>query len=247
MMDERRVKKLTEQLSYNRQMYREEVECFYCNVCRRGITDEFYLRAGPKIYHEACLQCSVCQQHLDEQSTCFFKGTRIVCRQDYYRYFVHKCPKCDRLISPNDWIRRACDYVYHLTCFACYTCERQLSTGEEYSLDNGHILCKTHVIDGNDDKNDDQKQNRTKRIRTAFSEEQLQVLQASFEIDQNPDGQELEHISQIIEHSSSTEEDPHREHDRLVVVVIVQFQTTVKRTDIDMHQVALLRRKDRLQ
>ena len=127
---------------------------------------------------------------------------------------MHKCPKCNRVISPNDWIRRACDYVYHLTCFACYTCERQLSTGEEYSLDNGHILCKTHVIDGNDDKNDgkiegnvyfifsmvcvDQKQNRTKRIRTAFSEEQLQVLQASFEIDQKPDGQELEHISQII-------------------------------------------------
>jgi hypothetical protein len=35
-------------------------------------------------------------------------------------------------------------------------------------------------------------------MRTAFNEEQLQILQANFEIDQNPDGQELEHMSQRI-------------------------------------------------
>ncbi|UJR08229.1 hypothetical protein I4U23_012502 [Adineta vaga] len=191
-------KNLTPLFSSNKQIYNDEIEYLYCSICQEGITDEFYLRAGSRIYHETCLQCIICQKHLTDESTCFLKGNHIFCRQDYHKYSIHKCPKCNRLVSPNDWIRRACDYVYHLTCFACYTCERQLSTGEEFSLENGHILCKTHVIDSNDDRYDDQKQNRTKRIRTAFNEEQLQVLQTSFEIDQNPDGQELEHISQMI-------------------------------------------------
>jgi LIM homeobox protein 6/8 len=34
-------------------------------------------------------------------------------------------------------------------------------------------------------------------VRTTFTEEQLQVLQANFEVDSNPDGQDLERIAQI--------------------------------------------------
>lgn len=37
--------------------------------------------------------------------------------------------------------------------------------------------------------------NKSKRIRTTFTEEQLQVLQANFSIDSNPDGQDLERIA----------------------------------------------------
>lgn len=72
----------------------------------------------------------------------------------YKRYFVNKCSNCGRLVQPNDWIRRACNNVYHLTCFSCSVCERQLSTGEEYSLESDHILCRMHFIDGNEDKDD---------------------------------------------------------------------------------------------
>ena len=38
---------------------------------------------------------------------------------------------------------------------------------------------------------------KNKRVRTTFTEEQLQVLQANFEVDSNPDGQDLERIAQI--------------------------------------------------
>jgi hypothetical protein len=38
---------------------------------------------------------------------------------------------------------------------------------------------------------------KNKRVRTTFSEEQLQILQANFEVDSNPDGQDLERIAQI--------------------------------------------------
>jgi LIM homeobox protein 6/8 len=39
--------------------------------------------------------------------------------------------------------------------------------------------------------------NKSKRIRTTFTEEQLQVLQANFQIDSNPDGQDLERIANM--------------------------------------------------
>ena len=46
-----------------------------------------------------------------------------------------------------------------------------------------------HLIENSKSKN--------KRVRTTFTEEQLQVLQANFEVDSNPDGQDLERIAQI--------------------------------------------------
>ena len=50
----------------------------------------------------------------------------------------------------------------------------------------------------------DGKQGKAKRVRTTFTEEQLQILQANFEVDSNPDGQDLERIAQItgMEHRS---------------------------------------------
>ena len=38
---------------------------------------------------------------------------------------------------------------------------------------------------------------RSKRVRTSFTDEQLQILQANFEIDPNPDAAELERVSQL--------------------------------------------------
>ncbi|CAF2491971.1 unnamed protein product [Rotaria sp. Silwood2] len=171
-----------------------------CTVCKIAITDQYYLRVGSKIYHESCLQCAICQIALDKQQTCFLKGLQVLCRQDYYKHFGNKCSKCGRHIQPSDWVRRAREHVYHLACFACNTCKRQLSTGEEFALQSSHVLCKTHFIDPNETnegKDGDTKQGKAKRVRTTFTEEQLQILQANFEVDSNPDGQDLERIAQI--------------------------------------------------
>ncbi len=79
------------------------------------------------------------------------------------RSFGTKCAKCTRWISATDWVRRARDssslmeQVYHLACFACDACKRQLSTGEEFALIDSKVLCKTHyqeTIEGPTDDSD---------------------------------------------------------------------------------------------
>lgn len=64
-----------------------------------------------------------------------------------FRHYGTKCGGCNDGISPNELVRKAKDQVYHLKCFVCITCEKQLSTGEElYILPDHKFLCKTDYL-----------------------------------------------------------------------------------------------------
>ncbi|KPM08615.1 Arrowhead-like protein 2, partial [Sarcoptes scabiei] len=195
--------------------------------------------------------------------SCYIRNGQIFCKDDYAQLI--KCSKCDRTIASNDWVRRAGMLVYHLACFACDLCQRQLSTGEKFTIEKSSIslakdrkistisseivtnkndedhhsyrlICKLHFgidqvtnsilnensdlasstkLDRIDDSNQslDQSINftqnnltrsgsslsnsKTKRVRTTFTEDQLSVLQANFQLDSNPDGQDLERIATL--------------------------------------------------
>lgn len=60
-----------------------------------------------------------------------------------YRRFGTKCSGCDLGIPPTQVVRRAQDNVYHLQCFSCVMCARQLNTGDEfYLMEDRKLVCK---------------------------------------------------------------------------------------------------------
>ena len=68
----------------------------------------------------------------------------------FSRNFGAKCSKCSRGIAASDWVRRARELVFHLACFACDQCGRQLSTGEQFALLDDRVLCKSHYMESVD-------------------------------------------------------------------------------------------------
>ncbi|KAK8380550.1 hypothetical protein O3P69_016860 [Scylla paramamosain] len=162
-----------------------------CQGCRDVIADRFLLRVNSRSWHQTCLRCCVCQLALDRQPSCFIREHNVYCKTDYTRNFGARCAKCCRSIGAADWVRRARDHVYHLACFACDACKRQLSTGEDTTWSPSRVGASSN------DESDGSGKTKSKRVRTTFTDEQLQVLQANFQIDSNPDGQDLERIAQI--------------------------------------------------
>ena len=61
----------------------------------------------------------------------------------FYRRFATKCAGCEQGVAPSQIIRRAQQNVYHLECFQCLLCGRQLDTGDEfYLMEDRKLVCK---------------------------------------------------------------------------------------------------------
>ncbi|XP_038638263.1 LIM/homeobox protein LMX-1.2 isoform X1 [Scyliorhinus canicula] len=112
-----------------------------CDGCQRPIEDRFLMRVNEASWHEHCLQCTVCQQPLTR--SCYFRDRKLYCKHDYDQLFATKCNGCMEKIAPTEFVMRALECVYHLSCFCCCVCERQLRKGDEYVLKEGQLLCKS--------------------------------------------------------------------------------------------------------
>ncbi|KAH9403070.1 LIM/homeobox protein Lhx8, partial [Tyrophagus putrescentiae] len=254
-----------------------------CFGCRETLATSRIIVSvsGHHNYHTSCLCCCECGQSLCQFPTCYIRHGRMYCKEDYAK--LVKCSKCSRPIAADDWVRRAGELVYHLACFSCDLCQRQLSTGENFTVvrqdpAEWRLLCKLHFsVKSDKDETKNQVENgssdvelaspgalsqsaatmlisdsnggantnnsnannanngtpsgaltptgqrttgggggggssgssssnsalsassssKTKRVRTTFTEEQLSVLQANFQLDSNPDGQDLERIATL--------------------------------------------------
>ncbi|XP_077995693.1 LIM/homeobox protein Lhx5-like [Glandiceps talaboti] len=112
-----------------------------CAGCERPILDRFLLNVLDRAWHVNCVQCCECKCKLADK--CFSRDGRLYCRTDFVRRYGTKCAGCSQGISPNDLVRRARNKVFHLKCFTCMVCRKQLSTGEElYVVDENQFICK---------------------------------------------------------------------------------------------------------
>ncbi|XP_043965445.1 insulin gene enhancer protein isl-1 isoform X2 [Gambusia affinis] len=53
-----------------------------------------------------------------------------------------KCAKCNIGFSKNDFVMRARSKVYHIECFRCVACSRQLIPGDEFALREDGLFCR---------------------------------------------------------------------------------------------------------
>ncbi|VDI71031.1 insulin gene enhancer protein ISL-1 [Mytilus galloprovincialis] len=114
-----------------------------CVGCGSQIHDQFILKVAPDLeWHASCLKCVDCSQYLDETCTCFVRDGKTYCRKDYARLFGAKCSKCNKACSRNDFVMRAKDNLYHIDCFHCVACRRQLIPGDEFALKDNELFCK---------------------------------------------------------------------------------------------------------
>lgn len=58
------------------------------------------------------------------------------------RLFGTKCAKCSRSVTKNDFVMRAKNQIYHIDCFRCIACSRQLVPGDEFALREDGLFCK---------------------------------------------------------------------------------------------------------
>lgn len=113
-----------------------------CVGCGNVIYDQYILRVSPDLeWHAHCLKCVDCNIQLDENTTCFVRDGKTYCKRDYVTSFGVKCFKCSNGFNKTDFVMRAKSKIFHLECFRCIACSRQLAPGDEFSLRDDEILC----------------------------------------------------------------------------------------------------------
>ncbi|XP_071398328.1 LIM/homeobox protein Lhx8-like [Centroberyx affinis] len=187
-----------------------------CTSCGLEIVDRYLLKVNNLCWHVRCLSCSVCQTSLGRHVSCYIKDKQVFCKLDYFRRYGTRCARCGRNIHSSDWVRRARGSTFHLACFSCTSCKRQLATGEECGLLEDRVFCRPHydIMMENikraqenekakaeeavtSDKDSSSTMPRpAKRARTSFTVDQLQVMQSQFAKDNNPDAQTLQKLAE---------------------------------------------------
>ncbi|KAK4028230.1 hypothetical protein OUZ56_017510 [Daphnia magna] len=161
-----------------------------CAGCSGFILDRFILKVLDRPWHTECLKCMDCGTHLVDK--CFVRGGSTYCKEDFFR-FGTKCACCDQGIAPSQIVRRAQHHVYHLECFQCVLCGRQLDTGDEfYLMEDRKLVCKPDYESAKTKEGE----NPPKRPRTTITAKQLETLKSAYNASPKPARHVREQLSQ---------------------------------------------------
>lgn len=166
-----------------------------CGGCQKVILDRFILRVLERCWHARCLTCRDCGSRLSEK--CYARNGHVFCKEDFFkcgRRFGTKCAGCGSGVAPSQMVRKAVvakegqvpqELVYHLPCFSCAMCSRQLGTGDEfYLMEDRKLVCKAdyeqakakELADGGSIDGDQP----NKRPRTTITAKQLETLKLAY-------------------------------------------------------------------
>lgn len=102
-----------------------------------------------KLIKVSFFNCHSIRKEIFHETNCIQQSSEDVTMTIVYvwrcgcRRFGTKCAGCELGIPPTQVVRRAQDNVYHLQCFACVMCARQLNTGDEfYLMEDRKLVCK---------------------------------------------------------------------------------------------------------
>ncbi|XP_046859071.1 insulin gene enhancer protein ISL-1-like isoform X2 [Xenia sp. Carnegie-2017] len=195
-----------------------------CVGCGAQINDKFLLRVSPDLeWHTTCLKCSECSVALDETCTCFVRDGKTYCKRDYYRLFGKKCAKCNQGFNKKDYVMRVKNKIFHVECFRCVACTKQLLRGDEFALREDGLFCKEdHIILENARESYTTEQHcavtlntgrptyqvrhsvqhgkkveKTTRVRTVLNEKQLQTLRTCYAANPRPDAMMKEQLVEM--------------------------------------------------
>ncbi|KAK1801464.1 hypothetical protein P4O66_022729 [Electrophorus voltai] len=155
-----------------------------CAGCSQHILDKFILKVLDRHWHSKCLKCADCQALLADK--CFSRAGNVYCKEDFFKRFGTKCAWCQQGIPPSQVVRKAQDFVYHLHCFSCVMCSRQLATGDQfYLMEDGRLVCKTDYETAKQNGGDDSEAG-AKRPRTTITAKQLETLKSAYKNSPKP-------------------------------------------------------------
>uniref|UniRef100_T1FXS5 Uncharacterized protein n=1 Tax=Helobdella robusta TaxID=6412 RepID=T1FXS5_HELRO len=112
-----------------------------CVSCNRPIRDRYVMHVTPDLnWHDTCLSCSECGKRLDEKFTCFVRGGKTYCKEDFFRLVGIRCFKCRQPFGASDLVLDGERYegIFHNECFTCSLCNKR------YNNISPTTTCTTH-------------------------------------------------------------------------------------------------------
>ncbi|CAG0899532.1 unnamed protein product [Darwinula stevensoni] len=162
-----------------------------CAGCERPIFDRFILKVLDLTWHATCLKCGECGSSLEGR--CYARDGRVYCKDDFFKCYGTKCSGCGQGIPPTQVVRRAGEGVYHLHCFSCILCQRQLNTGDEfYLMEDRKLVCKADY----ESAKAREAEAANKRPRTTITAKQLETLKSAYNRSPKPSRHIREQLSQ---------------------------------------------------
>lgn len=109
-----------------------------CGFCRKPVAlCEPVIEALNRTYHEGCFQCRSC--HIPLPGKQYYNKAGIPLCEDCYQASLELCWACGEIIT--DHVIRALERAYHLPCFTCTTCKKQIGEQTFAQGEVGEVYC----------------------------------------------------------------------------------------------------------